>query len=842
MTHLGYDTTGGEKGVVFGMTAKGSLVAYTPATPTRFLEYCPSVMPMLTTPWIKVLVDLWQHRGRTLVVALAIAVGVYAVGVLVNVREIIVREYHRDQAAAQMASAIVYTAPFGEDLADSLAKLPLVTAAEGRATVSGRVYRSVGTPQDLTLIVVPDFSRMHVDSIVPMQGQYPPGDREVVLERLSVDPLETGIGRDLRVELSNDAMRTLHVVGTVHDAQEFSPALSGQAVGYITLSTMQYLGYGDSLSELHLRVTEPARAKDHILAAVDQVSEQLKRSDRTVASQQIITRSRADAYINSVILILTGFGVVILLLSSFLVVNAISALITQQIPQIGVMKLIGARQWQIIVLYLATVLVYGVIAVAIALPLAALSARLLMTQLVEKLLNVMPASYAIPVPMLLAQAAVGLLLPVAAGLMPVIRGTGITTHQALNETGLANKGHRASLVDRLLTALQRAHALQRPLLLAIRNTLRHKGRLAQTLVVLIFGTALFISVLSVRSSVGVTLASFMRFHQYDVSVQMQSSQLATRLQAAAAEVPGVTAVEVWASGRARRVRPDDSKSDPFSLVAVPVKTTFMNPEILSGRWLPLGGTTNALVVNSDFIDNEKDTGVGSQVVLEIGDRKSTWDIVGVVSTESRGAAVYVNLADYAYATRTPGEGTRVLVQSSRHDQNSQRDLAARLWDHLDALGLKVSGTQTAQVTQQENQLLFNVVVSFLILMALLLAAVGGLGLATTMSINMMERVREIGVLRAIGAANAAVGQIVLAEGCAIAVVSWVGGTILSVFLSPVFSEQLGLALIKIPLRYQYSVTAAGIWFFILLAIAIVASLGPARDAVRLTIREVLAYE
>ena len=139
-------------------------------------------------------------------------------------------------------------------------------------------------------------------------------------------------------------------------------------------------------------------------------------------------------------------------------------------------------------------------------------------------------------------------------------------------------------------------------------------------------------------------------------------------------------------------------------------------------------------------------------------------------------------------------------------------------------------------------LLFTVVVAFLILMALLLAAVGGLGLTTTMSINMMERVREVGVLRAIGASNVSVRQIVLAEGIAIAAVSWGVGTALSFFISPLFSAQLGLALIKIPLRYQYSFAAAGIWFFILLAIAIVASLGPARNAVRLTVREVLAYE
>lgn len=824
---------------------------------------------MLTTPWQKVLIDLWEHRVRTLIVALAIAVGVFAVGVVLNTREILVREYRRDQTSAQVASAIVYTAPFQEDLADSIARLPMVAAAEGRTLVQGRVYRGTGVPQDLVLIVVPDFANMRVDAITPLAGAYPPGRGEVVLEQRSFEDLGTQIGQELSVELNNDATRTLKVVASIHDPEQFAPALSGVAVGYVTLETLQGLGYPETWAELRIRVTEPAHDERHILAALSQVEDRLKESGRTILSRKVITRAVADPFIDSIVLILTGFGLVILVLSGFLVINAISALITQQIPQIGVMKLIGARRWQIMRLYLATVLIYGLLAVAVALPLAALTARLLMTDMVEKLLNVMPLSYSIPVPLLVIQVAVGLLLPLGAGLAPVIRGTSVTTQRALTDIGLGGGVYGHSLFERGLTRLQKALSIQRPLLLAIRNTLRHKGRLAQTLVVLIFGTALFVSVLSVRASVTATLASFMRFHRYDVSVEMKQPELVARLEQAAREVPGVVDVEIWSSGRATRVRPDDSKSNVFNVVAVPAGTTFMDPELVAGLPLPAGSAAagpeagvarasarasaralaptpgaqpNPVVVNSDLVDDERDLRVGSDLVLDINGRKATWHVVGIVSTESRGPAVYVSRDDFAYATRAPGQGMYVQVRTAQHDAAAQHLLAARLYDHFEAAGLKVNGTETAEVTQQENVLLFTVVVTFLILMALLLAAVGGLGLATTMSINMMERVREVGILRAIGASNVSVRQIVLAEGIAMAVISWAVGTALSFFTSPIFSRELGLALIKIPLRYQYSFAAAGIWFFILLAIAAAASLGPARAAVRLTVREVLAYE
>ena len=366
--------------------------------------------------------------------------------------------------------------------------------------------------------------------------------------------------------------------------------------------------------------------------------------------------------------------------------------------------------------------------------------------------------------------------------------------------------------------------------------------------VLIIGTALFVAVISVRASVNATINSFMRFHQYDVSVEMDRPDLIARLEQAAREVSGVVSLEVWSTGQATRVRADDTKSDTFKVVAVPPATTFMSPEMIAGAWLPsdqqssAGTGHRAIVVNSDLADAERDIRVGTDVVLDINGRKATWRVIGIIPTDSRGSTVYVSRDDYAYAARTPGAGTLVQVKADRHDAAAQDALAARLYQHFDDLGMTVGGTQTTQVIQAENKLLFTVVVAFLILMALLLAAVGGLGLATTMSINMMERVREVGILRAIGASNASVRQIVLVEGVAMAAISWTIGTLLSLFLAPVLSRALGLALIKIPLTYHYSIAGAVAWFFILLAIAVVASLGPARNAVRLTVREVLAYE
>jgi putative ABC transport system permease protein len=679
-----------------------------------------------------------------------------------------------------------------------------------------------------------------VDAVIPLAGAFPPGEGEVVLEHLSLEQLGLQIGDTLVLEMDNGAVKKLPIVGAVHDPQQLAPEIFGISFGYVTPDTMGSLGEIESFSELRLRADDPNAEDAEVQAVIDRVEKQIEDSGRPVLDSAIPEKF-IRAVIDTLLIILSTFGVTILLLSGFLVVNAISALITQQVQQIGVMKLIGARRSQIMSLYLVTVLVYGIIAVGIGVPFSVWSARYFMTWRIEHLLNIVPQSYAIPAPLLIGQTVIGLSLPVLSGLLPVWRGTRISTFQALNDVGVENRTPQHGPLEYILVRLQRLGVARRPLVLSMRNTLRHKGRLVQTLFVLIFGTALFVGVLTVRASVDETIHGFLRFHQYDVSIALEQPTRIARLQQVALGVPGVVSVEGWSQGSAARVRADDSKGSRMPVNAVPAGSKLMAPRVEAGRWL-LAGDENVIVVNSDVMEDEPDLALGDDVVLEIAGRESTWRLVGVVPTLARGPAVYLPYDSYAYVTHTPGSATLAQVVTTGHDAASEQRMEEKLYQAFEEAGYAVAGTNTSQHIRSRYELMFNLVVIFLIIMALLLAAVGGLGLTTTMSINVLERIREIGVLRAIGATNMAVRRIVLAEGMVIGLLSWSLGIVLSLPVGAVMSEQVGMALLGVPLSYRYSVSAATMWFFALLTIAVVASLGPARNAVRLTVREVLAYE
>ena len=137
---------------------------------------------------------------------------------------------------------------------------------------------------------------------------------------------------------------------------------------------------------------------------------------------------------------------------------------------------------------------------------------------------------------------------------------------------------------------------------------------------------------------------------------------------------------------------------------------------------------------------------------------------------------------------------------------------------------------------------FDIILLVLVIMAGLLAIVGGLSLTGTMGMNILERTREIGVLRAVGAANPAVRQVVVVEGVVVGLIE------LGICDAAVGAGRPGLGGcggrigVEGQANFQYSVMGVIIWLAIIVVIGILSSLGPARNAVSLSVREVLDYE
>jgi putative ABC transport system permease protein len=111
-----------------------------------------------------------------------------------------------------------------------------------------------------------------------------------------------------------------------------------------------------------------------------------------------------------------------------------------------------------------------------------------------------------------------------------------------------------------------------------------------------------------------------------------------------------------------------------------------------------------------------------------------------------------------------------------------------------------------------------------------------------MSINVLERTREIGVMRAIGASNADIQAIVIVEGLVIGMISWIASIVLSIPLTVALTTGVGLAILTAPMPPVYGLTGILVWLVSILLIGAAASALPAYRASSLTVRDTLAYE
>ncbi|NDJ36571.1 MAG: FtsX-like permease family protein, partial [Chloroflexi bacterium] len=189
-----------------------------------------------------------------------------------------------------------------------------------------------------------------------------------------------------------------------------------------------------------------------------------------------------------------------------------------------------------------------------------------------------------------------------------------------------------------------------------------------------------------------------------------------------------------------------------------------------------------------------------------------------------------------------GRASAAMLGTRTHDQDTQSAVSRTVEERFQESGIPVASTATPTTFLGVLTSQVDFFVAFMLFMALLLGAVGGLGLASTMSLNVLERTREIGVMRAIGASDGAVRGIFLSEGIVIGLISFVIASLMSIPIAYGFAVGVGLAFFDRPVGLQIAPQAFLLWLLIVVLLASVASLLPANRAAQVSVRESLAYE
>ncbi len=799
-------------------------------------------MPLLvlgSVRWRKVWRDLFEHRVRSVLVVLSIAVGVAAVGTIAGANVLLQQNLRDGYADTRPSGATLFTTvPFDQDLVDVVRRIPGVAQAEGRRSATVRLVTGPDETIEVQLTALPDFASQTMDLVTPDSGTWPPRRGQVTFERSSRGVADLAQGRTVTLQIGADRTKTLTTAGFAHEPGAAPAFFFGQAMAYVSFETLADLGFDDSFDELRIRVDDPDATRDEVRAVATAVRDRLDKAGADVAFVRVPTPGEhpAQDILNAVFLILGAIGALSLAVSGFLVINTVSAILAQQTRQIGMMKAVGARDGQVAGIYLGIVIGYAMLALLVALPLGAAGAWAL-TRFTAGLVNFEATRFFLPPEVLALEIGIGLLIPLAAAAWPVFRGVRVTVREAIANTGIANTFGR-SRFDRIVWAIR---GPSRPTLLSIRNTFRRKSRLILTLLALTFGGAVFMSVFTLRASLVGTVEETLQYFNYDVQVGLVQPTRTSILVRTAEQVPGVVAAEPWTFASAQRVRPDGATGANLIVFGLPDGARTVRPVIEEGRFL-VPGDGNALVVTRNFLDDEPDVRIGDRVTLRSKGREVGFTLVGIVQSPTQRPFLYAPSTAIDGLTRDAGRTSILMVLTERSDAAFERETGAAVRDTLERSGMAVSATQTRSEIRASIDSLFDAMLVFVSVMSLLLGVVGGLGLAGTMTMNVVERSREIGVMRAIGARDSAVLLVFLAEGLLIGLLAWLVGVAVSLPISKILADALGEAFVQRPLAFTPALDGIGLWFVVVAVLAVTASLLPAWRATRLAVREVLAYE
>ncbi len=701
---------------------------------------------------------------------------------------------------------------------------PPTTSTAGWATMQ------VWALPDFTSIEVAKISREEVTS-------WPPGAGEIVLEK-SVQQVERfSIGETITVETETGSRAELRVVGFAHDINAVPAMFSDMVVGYVSMGTLSMLKEPDKLNYLALKL-DPALSQ----AAASRIAIDVREKELGAASVQALQTSVPEPgshflgdIFKAVSLLLLALGVLSLALSGFLVITTISALMSQQIRQIGIMKAVGARWGQVMRMYLATVALYGVLAVLLGVPIALWAGRWFIGY-AAGLLNFRINDWNPPAYVIAMEIAVGLLVPLLAAVLPVRRGARTSVVSALNATGISpNFGH--GLIDRGLGMIR---GLPRPVALSLRNTFLRKGRLVLTLTTLILASAVVMGVLSVRASTLRTVEDIGAFWIYDAQVFFGQPEPGVDLEREAKRVAGVTEVETRLNASASLKRPDGSENQGILAIGLPPDSKFVNPTISAGRWLD-PDDDKAVVINADVLKDLPDLSLGDSIRLKIRGKEDDWKVVGIATGQMKGPIIFFDRDALDSSMGVNGGVTRVLVKTQVHTDQEQQRVANDLEKRLDKAGFAVSGAETQIAWKNGIASQLGILVTFLVIMAAILSIVGVIGLTGTMTINVLESTREIGVMRSIGASHGSIFGIFITEGVVVALMAWGAGALLAWPLSVWLVDALGGAM-SLPLAYEYSWGGVFLWLVSVVVIAVVSSLLPAWNASRVSVRDAISYE
>ena len=775
--------------------------------------------------------ELALHPMRTALVVAALVLGLWGAGTPLIAWLILEPDLAANFQRTRPPHLILYSGDFSRlDLAGFVAQ-PEVESAVLRDFALHRVEVKPDVWLPLYLYGVDDFAASTVSRLLPQHGAAVPPPGTVLVERDGLRVSSFDVGSAARVRVGG-RLSSMQISGVTFDASQAPATQDAFIYAYADRPTWAALTGQPSGQRLLVRL-EGVRSADDVHRVAAQLTEAL------AVNGVALTRTEVPRFqqhphqwqLETLLFLISAIGALSFIMAAVLVSTSMRAVLAGQVRQTGVLKALGATRTQVLRIAVISATAMGLAAGVMGVPLAAISGRLF-SAFVARTLNFDLLTPGVPPMAIVGLALASLLLPSLFSLPTLLRGTRLSVKEALRDFGGASRAPIGGT---------RRSRLPPTLALAARNVLRDRSRLAVTLISMGLGVAIFETGFNVRASLWRLLSDASTENAYDVQVVLDGRMSRERAVAPFAGLANVAQVETWSGGQGEVQSRVLSTREGVGVVALPRDSKLLKLRLSAGRWLQTSDELEVVLNQQGWLAYGRPA-VGSRFDIFIGTERTTAQLVGLAQQFEK-AKLYVDQHDFD-ARFDPGHqvSTLLFVAQSR-DYREVLELKRAIEQAVTGSDLPVlyvmSHAERVRIIADH----LDIVLVALALLSLLVLMVSAIGNASAVGVDVLQRTRELGVMRAIGATPQAIQRMLRLESMLVSAAAIGLGLLLAVPLTQAATAFFSALMLGEGASLVPTVSGLGLGVTVLATIGfgLLASWAPARSALRVPTHEALAH-
>jgi putative ABC transport system permease protein len=774
--------------------------------------------------------DLRRHLGKSLLVVctLALAIASFAI---VAVPGLLNASMQNEARQARLFDVAVTTRDLhlnSRQLA-TLGRLPNVAAFEPAVEYStAAASASTGSSQSAVLWGL-SLGHQAVD-VVNLTGGRLPSGTELLADEGNASTVGFGVptGGHVAIHTVAGTVTPVQVSGTGRSLAT-SPSANGttSAVFYGTVPAIRALAGISGYNYLAFRLHDNSQAaQTATIAAIQRyLTAQTGSSPFTELPLTRATGSwPGQSSFNNLIALFLLITLMAVVCALFLITNTMNTMVAEQGNEIGILRALGGRRRQIASVILRTAAALGAAGAIAGTALGIVVAYLLTRHLAAQLFSV-HVGFAISAPAVAASLLAGPVLAVLTSLPGLRRAVRRPVAEVLDNRTVLDYG--TGRLDRILAG---ARLLSGPTRIGVRNTLRRKRRSAATIAQVTIAVALAIALFAASETVAAATAATHNAQQFQIEVDADNGAppFDGRAIHIAATTPGVTRAEPLIENS---VEVHGQQYSGYGLGP----STLYRYQLSSGQWFTAADTATspAVAVLGQAVARATGARVGQRLAVRTPAGQTQVTVAGIDSVIlNNGASVFFPLAQFQRLTNSVGTVNTLWLTTKSTSDQFVNQVSASVQTRLGLAGYPAT-IQKSYVVTAQNASTNNSISALIEVLGLLVVGIALIGLVGTVSLALIERTREVGILRSLGARARQIRRVFNTEAVVIAAAGWALGSLLGYFLF------LGLIAF---VQHDFGVTVAKVFPVVSLPVALVAVVFVTLIVVRPTLRRAVRID